>query len=372
MSNAVKCWSPVRVGPRDSTGLRRTRLRCQLLGCGAALIAVTLALPGPASWPAALTATASDGPADAIDAVGDAVLAVASMLVWGLLVWCALVAGAVLAARLPGGAGRAGRATLLRLAPLSAVRVLTAAVGLSLLAATSGCATPLVAAAKSASTAADLPSAGATADGTASAENPGATESLPEQSGPDVSGTVSVDIDWPGAAPSGDGRDGGTQPVSTSPTAGDSQGPEVAQTTGGPAVPSTASEPDPGSNQAPASTLPADGAAPGRPTTPSPAPPPSPPSASVSAAPTRATASSEAASNHAPPPAAPAGRDAVTVRAGDSLWAIAQRALPPPMTDAEIDSAWRAWYVANAAVIGNDPDLIQPGQVLLSPSSKVG
>ncbi len=62
----------------------------------------------------------------------------------------------------------------------------------------------------------------------------------------------------------------------------------------------------------------------------------------------------------------------MTVRPGDTLWAIAERALPAPATDDDIDTQWRAWYVANAAVIGADPDLIQPGQLLLAPQSKAG
>lgn len=61
--------------------------------------------------------------------------------------------------------------------------------------------------------------------------------------------------------------------------------------------------------------------------------------------------------------------EAVVVVAGDSLWAIAARHLPPGATDAEIAASWPRWYDANAAVIGADPDLIQPGQVLTAPAS---
>ena len=53
-----------------------------------------------------------------------------------------------------------------------------------------------------------------------------------------------------------------------------------------------------------------------------------------------------------------------------SLWSIAAHRLPPDSTDADIDTAWRAWYLANEEVIGDNPDLIQPGQQLLPPTTK--
>jgi len=71
------------------------------------------------------------------------------------------------------------------------------------------------------------------------------------------------------------------------------------------------------------------------------------------------------------PPAAPAPTvaavDGVVVAAGDSLWSIAARHLPPGATDAQVAAAWPRWYEVNAAVIGADPDLIRPGQVLAEP-----
>ena len=59
--------------------------------------------------------------------------------------------------------------------------------------------------------------------------------------------------------------------------------------------------------------------------------------------------------------------DDIVVAAGDSLWAIAARHLPPGATDAEVAAAWPRWYEANSGVIGADPGLIQPGQVLTVP-----
>ncbi|WP_149202605.1 LysM peptidoglycan-binding domain-containing protein [Actinotalea subterranea] len=55
------------------------------------------------------------------------------------------------------------------------------------------------------------------------------------------------------------------------------------------------------------------------------------------------------------------------VAPGDTLWAIAAAHLPPDATDADVAAAWPRWYSANRAVIGDDPDVIQPGQRLAAP-----
>jgi nucleoid-associated protein YgaU len=57
----------------------------------------------------------------------------------------------------------------------------------------------------------------------------------------------------------------------------------------------------------------------------------------------------------------------VAVRAGDSLWAIAARALGPAASDVEIAAQWPRWYEANRNVIGADPNVLLPGQVLTPP-----
>jgi nucleoid-associated protein YgaU len=57
----------------------------------------------------------------------------------------------------------------------------------------------------------------------------------------------------------------------------------------------------------------------------------------------------------------------VVVRRGDSLWAIAARHLGPRATDGEVAAEWPRWYAANRDVVGPDPDLLLPGQVLRSP-----
>ncbi|WP_404384110.1 LysM peptidoglycan-binding domain-containing protein [Knoellia locipacati] len=60
----------------------------------------------------------------------------------------------------------------------------------------------------------------------------------------------------------------------------------------------------------------------------------------------------------------------VVVHRGDSLWSIAARHLGPDAVDAEIAHAWPQWYAANRDRIGDDPDLLLPGQVLRVPDSR--
>ena len=67
-------------------------------------------------------------------------------------------------------------------------------------------------------------------------------------------------------------------------------------------------------------------------------------------------------------PAADAGN--VTVMAGDSLWSIAARVLGgSPASDVDIALEWPRWYEANRAVLGDNPDVLLPGQVLRPPSN---
>ncbi len=93
----------------------------------------------------------------------------------------------------------------------------------------------------------------------------------------------------------------------------------------------------------------------------------------------------------APPPAEPVGsrvaatrmpgpaprarhvaRSEVVVRRGDSLWTIVERQLGPSATGAEVAAEWPRWYAANRDVIGPDPDVLQPGQVLRPPAAAAG
>jgi LysM domain len=58
----------------------------------------------------------------------------------------------------------------------------------------------------------------------------------------------------------------------------------------------------------------------------------------------------------------------VVVHRGDTLWHIAARHLGPEASAAEIATEWPRWWSANRSVIGDDPDLILPGQRLRPPS----
>lgn len=65
-----------------------------------------------------------------------------------------------------------------------------------------------------------------------------------------------------------------------------------------------------------------------------------------------------------PAPAA-AGRTYV-VRPGDSLWSIAA-SHPAPGASGSVPERWHAIWQANRDVVGDDPDLIHPGQALRLP-----
>ena len=57
-----------------------------------------------------------------------------------------------------------------------------------------------------------------------------------------------------------------------------------------------------------------------------------------------------------------------TVVAGDCLWRIAAHELGPNATNAEIAARWPQWWRANGTVVGSNPNLIFPGQHLVSPT----
>lgn len=80
----------------------------------------------------------------------------------------------------------------------------------------------------------------------------------------------------------------------------------------------------------------------------------------------RATAPTAATGTAGIPVARPTAPDTYVVRAGDSLWSIA-RAHPTPDTD--VESRWRAIWRHNHDVVGDDPDLIHPGQALRLPAT---
>jgi len=67
---------------------------------------------------------------------------------------------------------------------------------------------------------------------------------------------------------------------------------------------------------------------------------------------------------------AAAATDTVVVLRGDTLWSIAARHLGPAAGSAQIEVEWHRWMAANRGVIGDDADLILPGQLLRPPPSQ--
>ncbi|WP_418276229.1 hypothetical protein ACNHYB_15355 [Isoptericola jiangsuensis] len=57
----------------------------------------------------------------------------------------------------------------------------------------------------------------------------------------------------------------------------------------------------------------------------------------------------------------------VVVVRGDTLWDIAARTLPGDATDAQILRETVRWHEANRDVVGDDPDVVLPGQILRGP-----
>lgn len=58
----------------------------------------------------------------------------------------------------------------------------------------------------------------------------------------------------------------------------------------------------------------------------------------------------------------------LVVRRGDTLWALAARALGPGASAAEVAAEWPRWWQSNKAAIGADPDLLVPGTRLTAPA----
>ncbi len=64
----------------------------------------------------------------------------------------------------------------------------------------------------------------------------------------------------------------------------------------------------------------------------------------------------------------PSARDTVVVHRGDTLWSLAADRLPADAPASVILQAVYQWYRLNRPVIGSDPDLILPGQILRIPA----
>ncbi|WP_346959707.1 LysM domain-containing protein [uncultured Arthrobacter sp.] len=111
--------------------------------------------------------------------------------------------------------------------------------------------------------------------------------------------------------------------------------------------------------------------------------PPTPPAVAAAWTPTGGAVGADPRWAPAPPPVDPralaplplrqqkpaAGAGEVTVRAGDSLWSICAAELGPLASDVDIALAWPRLYQANRKLIGSDPGLLLPGQVLRLPAN---
>jgi hypothetical protein len=62
-----------------------------------------------------------------------------------------------------------------------------------------------------------------------------------------------------------------------------------------------------------------------------------------------------------------APREGYVVRRGDALWDIAARHLSPGASAVDIAREWPRWYAANRTVIGANPNLLRPGELLTPP-----
>ncbi len=335
-------------------------------------------LPGPRSLLSFVTDGVADPGRSALSEASAqvAILATAGLVVWVLLIWTVAVCAAAVAGRLPGAPGLIGRSVLRRIAPAAAGRLVAAAVGVSLLAGTSACAAPAIAGDSGSSAAAvgsqspgttsvpvgdgsGVVDPAASAGSTIASTSPVPEASTPVPAVPSTDAVIpSIVIDWPDAAgptvtaqsTAGAAAESGGQTPS-SPAAATSAAGNTDLTTADPG----SATPNPTTATGPSAQAPA----PGNDTPSSPAP-----------APADAPESPQPDQTSATTPRTEDDPAVVVVRGGDSLWSIAAHHLPPDSADTDIDSAWRAWYSTNQQVIGDNPDLIQPGQLLLPPNQK--
>ncbi len=88
------------------------------------------------------------------------------------------------------------------------------------------------------------------------------------------------------------------------------------------------------------------------------------PVAAVAGPPVDAPWSSQAV----PLPGQPVPGPTVVVQPGDCLWELARRHAPGATSDLDVARLTRAWHEINRSVIGPDPDVLRPGQVLAIPT----
>jgi hypothetical protein len=260
-------------------------------------------------WPHPMELTVHlQHPRDWIESVGSdaAALELTRLGLWVTAIWLSVGLGAALLAAAPGRAGAVGRVLARRTLPAVLRRVVVGSIGIGIVL------TPVHAGAAPASSAAPTTS-------TASTDSPANPEPGPDIGWPTDGGGPPVDIPWP---------------TSPAPPASTPSQP----------VPTPTPTPTPTSAPVPTPTATA---------TPLPKPP-----IGTDQTDTKKPGTDEN------------GAEQTTVRSGDSLWVIAARRLGPTATPAQVAAAWPAWYSANRDVIGDDPGLLHPGQVLVIPTSK--
>jgi LysM repeat protein len=322
--------------PEDEVRSARRDLVFALFGLGV----LALLLPSPV---AVLHLAAGRPTGVAGDGATAAALVVAAILVWTVLGLAAGITATALLARLPGRLGRCARVALGHLVPHRWRAWTGALIGVTLLAGTAGC--------------------GADSPGRAGDHRPPAASATiqtsvpvaptpPEATAAGAGVLLRVDgLDWP---------TGGPVSVAEPPVgaAGQPSTPPVATP-----APSTTASPNPHAATAHPASIPAATVQAG--------PGPQETTGTSPAAPDLAPPTPDAAHPPTRPSAALPAPVVITVATGDSLWTIAARQLPGGSGDGAIDASWRAWYAANRAVIGPDPDVILPGQRLRAPGTGV-
>jgi nucleoid-associated protein YgaU len=304
---------------RDKQPLTGGVARLLLGAWGAGLISLASVLPLPAevfSW----LSVSGSAPASATTTLDRLVLGCVSIVIWVLILWSAalLVIGVVF---LRNGTTSGAKHVLARMLPKSARTVVLTAVGAGSVLALSACAP-----------------AGASASGTGEAAGVAAASS-------GALSANSIAVDWPTLSDAPRSTFGSSDPFSGFELDVD-----------------WPSEPILLPTAATSSLLPE------VPTIP-PAAPPTPEVPHAAAEPTAAEVpeaelpESVSSSDLSVSP----DQEFLIVQPGDTLWSIAQAALPPDATATDIAAEWPRWYAANAPLIGPDPDLLRPGWQLVRP-----
>lgn len=280
-------------------------MRRQAVVLPAVLLAVPLAAPTPG---AALSQLGLPGSAP--------LLAVVALAAWGCEGWLLVITVLTLLERRSGRLARGAAQLLERLAPAPVRTAARIALGATLLTGALG-SVPATA-----SPAGHGPTSGRAAT-VLLLDRP--TPAPPRPPTPWPTPALTPALDWPvGTAPVAQGSPSPAAPIASAGSAAPAAAPAPAVRTA------------PADDSAPAAgPAPADGSAP----------------------------------PDSPAPALGATSSVVVVQPGDCLWRLAARSLGPSTTAARIAAAWPSWWSANRRVIGDDPDLLQPGTRLVPPAS---